>query len=612
MQSLNSELRIEIFKFTSIPYSLSLINREWCTTSQDPDARAEWSIYKYGKSHVLFHAVRLGNGFITEKVIEALLKRNAIISRYFLQRLLMHFGTHDELLKRERNLHNQIDFSAFHAFQPPPWASNLSLTVFTKLLTEGYKVLDDNELATKGNDMELFHFLSAGPLVINYAPQKLFQNLGEIKDLILNKRFIPFPPRPKPIYEDSIDYIQLMQANSHEEYPSRDGYENYQQLSDVSRAILIHPDLVNMWKKIGYYEICSDFNELVIQGAISNLFPREPPTDWECPDTDIIIKRLDQLINVGFKLTDIIIEEILFSFEHRLNDVGDLLMNSFQKIREESISIIASSCLIQTIKPERYHRKFDLLEFLIKYIDDQPEKAWEKALKHYNVGFKYDIDTIKSVEMRSLSVHSNIYYWILQIYGPNYKITQQCFEDIIESRIWIDLQLQEYSGMDVPEQLTSQAFNSICSIYLEFCNQKIPFKGNYLPYLRLASNEEIIKPLFELSLPIIFGLKLKYDSPFDINYEYDRPNVNKSFNQNNKRKFNETEMNNDQQNGNEKKEWFTLLEEMYYGPIHANNSDITRNFKKKFEEFWERITPSQVSVVAEQSTDITPKKPKTK
>ncbi|CAB4486556.1 unnamed protein product [Rhizophagus irregularis] len=287
-------------------------------------------------------------------------------------------------------------------------------------------------------------------------------------------------------------------------------------------------------------------------------------------------------------------------------------MNSFQKIREESISIIASSCLIQTIKPERYHRKFDLLEFLIKYIDDQPEKAWEKALKHYNVGFKYDIDTIKSVEMRSLSVHSNIYYWILQIYGSNSEITHKCFEDIIESRIWIDLQLQEYSGMDVPEQLTSQAFNSICSIYLEFCNQKIPFKGNYLPYLRLASNEEIIKPLFELSLPIIFGLKLKYDSPFDINYEYDRPNVNKSFNQNNKRKFNETEMNNDQQNGNEKKEWFTLLEEMYYGPIHANNSDITRNFKKKFEEFWERITPSQVSVVAEQSTDITPKKPKTK
>ena len=57
--------------------------------------------------------------------------------------------------------------------------------------------LNDNSLATKGNDMELFHFLSAGPLVINYAPEKLRQNLGEIKDLILNKKNHTFPASNK-------------------------------------------------------------------------------------------------------------------------------------------------------------------------------------------------------------------------------------------------------------------------------------------------------------------------------------------------------------------------------------------------------------------------------
>ena len=53
--------------------------------------------------------------------------------------------------------------------------------------------------------MELFHFLSAGPLIINYAPQKLLQNINEIRDLIMNKKFIPFPPRPKPTYEDTFN-----------------------------------------------------------------------------------------------------------------------------------------------------------------------------------------------------------------------------------------------------------------------------------------------------------------------------------------------------------------------------------------------------------------------
>ncbi|PKK63181.1 hypothetical protein RhiirC2_855184 [Rhizophagus irregularis] len=102
------------------------------------------------------------------------------------------------------------------------------------LITEGYSILNDQELATKGNDMELFHFLSAGPLVINFAPQKLFQN---IEDLIIYKKF---SPRPKPTYEDTVRYIQLMQARVYEEYSPKDGYENSRQLNVVARAIFIH------------------------------------------------------------------------------------------------------------------------------------------------------------------------------------------------------------------------------------------------------------------------------------------------------------------------------------------------------------------------------------
>ena len=48
----------------------------------------------------------------------------------------------------------------------------------------------------KGNVMELFHFLSAGPHVIKDAPGILQKNMNSIEDLIMNKKFIPFPPRP--------------------------------------------------------------------------------------------------------------------------------------------------------------------------------------------------------------------------------------------------------------------------------------------------------------------------------------------------------------------------------------------------------------------------------
>src|SRR4051812_41841858 len=127
MQSLYNELRFRIFQFVDTPISLALTDRAWYSVSRDPQSRADWLIYKYGRAQAFFHSVRLGNSFLTVDVIKALLAKNAIISRYFLQRLLMHFGSYDEKLielKIEHNV-NQIDFDRIRAFQKKlssPWA----------------------------------------------------------------------------------------------------------------------------------------------------------------------------------------------------------------------------------------------------------------------------------------------------------------------------------------------------------------------------------------------------------------------------------------------------------------------------------------------------------
>ncbi|CAG8595384.1 13590_t:CDS:2, partial [Funneliformis caledonium] len=279
MQSIYDELSIEIFKCIPNPINLLVSSRKWHNISQDHHARAAWLIYKYGRAHALFHAVRIGNSFITVEVIQALLSKNVILSRYFVQRMLMHFGKYDENL---------------------------------------------------------------------------------------------------------IDRLELQKK------------------------------LTSPW---------------------------------------------------GI-------------------------------IRKESKSDIVSSCLIQAIKPERKFKKTDLLEFLIKRVDN-PKEALKNALDHHKVGFKFNAKSIKTTkEIRSLSVNSNLYYWILKNYGPNSEVTQKCFDDIIESRIWVDLKLQETPDREVPEGLTIGAFNSICSIYLEFCEEKVPFKANILQYLQLINNYEIINPFF--------------------------------------------------------------------------------------------------------------------
>uniref|UniRef100_U9U891 Uncharacterized protein n=1 Tax=Rhizophagus irregularis (strain DAOM 181602 / DAOM 197198 / MUCL 43194) TaxID=747089 RepID=U9U891_RHIID len=245
METLCNELKVEIFRYVFTPIALVLLNCNWHSTFQDPHVRAEWIIYKYGRAHALFHAIRLGNHFVTVEVVQILAKK-AIILRYFMQRLMIQFGTYDPKL-------------------------------------------------IKGNDLELFHYLTAGALTINQAPAVLLENLNYIEDL--NKKFMLFHcaqvsvlrPKDIPAYRSPF-------GGATENYLSRDGYENNRQVNLISRAILIHPDLVVLWKKIGYNEICSDFNELVIVDTLLVCFPPNPPNNWVCPSTEVITEKTTKII----------------------------------------------------------------------------------------------------------------------------------------------------------------------------------------------------------------------------------------------------------------------------------------------------------------------------
>ena len=55
----------------------------------------------------------------------------------------------------------------------------------------------------------------------------------------------------------------------------------------------------NDWKEIGYYEIVTDVNDLVMQGSLLILYPPIPAKDWVKPDLDQVI---NNLINHNLRL----------------------------------------------------------------------------------------------------------------------------------------------------------------------------------------------------------------------------------------------------------------------------------------------------------------------
>ncbi|RIB28550.1 hypothetical protein C2G38_2157639 [Gigaspora rosea] len=510
MNELSDEIKIKIFKFTQYPLSLLLTCKIWYYISMDCQARGEWILHNYGKAHALFHALKFGPNFINVGVVQIIIAKDGIISRYFIQRLLMHFGSYDQILLDIKRDYNKGlgNTDQVHSSQTTkaPWASDTPISVFTFLLNEASRKLKTLDLVAKGNDMELFHFLSAGPHIISQARQKLKNNFESLKELILRWKFIPFPPRPKS------KQVENLQNNVTEEYPPKDGHENNRQLNVIARAILICKDLVNLWKDIGYYEIVHDVNDLVMQGAVLILFPPIPSYDWNRPDTKGVIQRLSELIELGFDLSHLVILDILQLFEHRLSDIGKTIMDSFVKIRcrtDESKPKFYIDILTGAINPERHMKTTNLWDFLRSYIGEKNDHYYFlEAMGNYyykdigNVTIEKNVNTTNV--MRKLSLSPKYYNWVLLNFKPHLKIVTASFKDILATRVSIDINLQE-------NNVPNEPISKICDTFKVYCQTYSHTEGFFLPsQLKIickATSEDIFEPLFKCYLYMVFEIK---------------------------------------------------------------------------------------------------------
>ncbi|CAG8745092.1 21233_t:CDS:2, partial [Cetraspora pellucida] len=133
-------IKINIFRYIKNPLNLILSCKEWRNVANNSEAKAEWIISNHGKAHALFHAVKLGPFFIDLPTAQALITKGAVLSRYFVQRLLLHYGSYDPTLIGLKITHNvgQIDPNRIKSLQQKiraPWASDIQLSVFAYFLT---------------------------------------------------------------------------------------------------------------------------------------------------------------------------------------------------------------------------------------------------------------------------------------------------------------------------------------------------------------------------------------------------------------------------------------------------------------------------------------------
>ncbi|CAG8586874.1 10774_t:CDS:1 [Paraglomus brasilianum] len=434
------ELKVEIASCVQNPFFLARCSRDWYSIVNSPYTKHKWLLNKYGHIHALFHAVRIGKPFLNFDVAELVLK-NSCISRYFVQRLKLVYGKHCL------------------------WGNNISNNVYERILNfkKGYR--NDNR-----NDMHsIRQVLKKGG------------NEDDIKTIIEVYGFTPFPPKPTfrtYIFENSARYEDNLPQN---------GYATASELKIVAKAIITYPNLLNVWRKIGYHEITEDLENPVVQLTLLNLY------STGVPSVQTVAEKLCNLQSIGFSLTDTLVGNAILLFKGRLVDVGKSLIEGFSIARKLSKGDILDICLIELLNPARILEQYDALDYIINSIND-PQKQILSAFEKYKI---IEDENNPLTQSRMFLKYSLIVYRYMLRFGAKSPVVKYLMKEIIIVHTW----LTDTEDID--------KLRDADTILDEYYTANVPFDRSLLPLFKEFSRTKPISYLFEGYLPALFGSEVQ-------------------------------------------------------------------------------------------------------
>ncbi|CAG8630323.1 9744_t:CDS:1 [Paraglomus brasilianum] len=439
MKRLPIEIKTKIASHLETPYLLGCCSREWYSVVNLPHTKYRWLINKYGRIHALFHAVRIGEPFLNLDVAELVLK-NSRISRYLVQRLKLVYGKHCL------------------------WGSNISNNVYERILN--YKA----EYASSNcDDMQSICQVLEG-----------LGNEDDIRTIIEVHNLTPFPLSPT-----FRTYIFENSASSSDDLHSNGGYATVSELKIMAKAIITYPNLLNAWRRIGYHEVTTDLENPVVQLTLLNLY------STSVPSAQVVAEKLCYLQSIGFPLTDTLIGNALFLFRRRLIDVGESLIEGFSIARKMSRTDVREMCLIELLDPTRNLEYVDVLDYIIKSVND-PEKQILSAFEKYRI-VKDENDPMLFQSHTSLKYSLVVYRYMLR-FGAAKSVVRYLMKEIIIVHTQIT-NTEELGDADI--------------ILDEYYAANVPFEHSLLPLFKKCPRAKPIIYLFKGYLAKLFEFEVR-------------------------------------------------------------------------------------------------------
>ncbi|CAG8483049.1 5406_t:CDS:1, partial [Scutellospora calospora] len=87
------------------------------------------------------------------------------------------------------------------------------------------------------------------------------------------------------------------------------------------------------------------------------------------------------------------------------------------------------------------------------------------------------------------------YHWVLDKFGKDAKITEWCFDDILEARINVDIYVQQNQNQDALNESPENNFKDIIDVFNKYSDTKNFFKPSHLKIIKQATHVDIIDRL---------------------------------------------------------------------------------------------------------------------
>ncbi|CAG8577400.1 16103_t:CDS:1, partial [Racocetra persica] len=155
-------------------------------------------------------------------------------------------------------------------------------------------------------------------------------------------------------------------------------------------------------------------------------------------------------------------------------------------------------------------------------------------------------------------------------FSPDSKLMKRCFEEILDTFINLDIQIQQNPDNEIYQYL----FKVTSDIFFAYCNVNNFFLPSHLDKISKCTNKDILCIVFEHYLPLLFGIEItQMLLPLPTTEEF---YIQYTPNSNTKRKNTKQLL----------EDWFSKLYDIYY-TLYYEANNATNEFKNYLFAFCE-------------------------